>query len=167
MCQFVWWNAWLFCGSDNLWAGLIKALHDAVSDHLGPHYAQAEQRANDIMLAVKLSALFIGMFIALLVFIQPSFLPAFLPGVIQPSDDEYQYLDSDSGSNMDGAFGVDERINNVKAVGSAVLGAVATVAAGFAAVRSFFDNRLTSAERIVKEASSPDFRHKLGYMVRV
>eukprot|EP00964_Phaeocystis_antarctica_P082729 scaffold51947_cov63-Phaeocystis_antarctica.AAC.2 len=36
--HYVWWNAWLYSGSDNLWAGLIKALHEAIEQRYGAPY---------------------------------------------------------------------------------------------------------------------------------
>ena len=38
--HFIWWNAWLYSGSDNLWAGLIKALHEAVEERYGAPYVR-------------------------------------------------------------------------------------------------------------------------------
>jgi len=50
--HFVWWNAWLYSGSDNLWAGLIKALHDAVEERYGGTYAMARNEA--LMISIGL-----------------------------------------------------------------------------------------------------------------
>ena len=38
--HYLWWNAWLYSGSDNLWAGLIKALHEAVEERYGAPYVR-------------------------------------------------------------------------------------------------------------------------------
>ena len=38
--HYIWWNAWLYSGSDNLWAGLIKALHEAVEERYGAPYVR-------------------------------------------------------------------------------------------------------------------------------
>ena len=39
--EFTWFNAWLFCGSENLWAWLVLKLHEAVEAHYGPSYSRA------------------------------------------------------------------------------------------------------------------------------
>ena len=38
--HYIWWNAWLYAGSDNLWAGLIQALHEAVEEKYGAPYVR-------------------------------------------------------------------------------------------------------------------------------
>ena len=43
--EFVWWNAWLYSGSDTLWAGLIKALYDTTERHFGSDFANARAKA--------------------------------------------------------------------------------------------------------------------------
>ena len=43
--EFVWFNAWLYSGTDNLWAAFIKKLHEGVEKHYGSEYAHAEKRA--------------------------------------------------------------------------------------------------------------------------
>eukprot|EP00602_Paraphysomonas_sp_CaronLab_P011277 CAMPEP_0185044064 /NCGR_PEP_ID=MMETSP1103-20130426/43246_1 /TAXON_ID=36769 /ORGANISM="Paraphysomonas bandaiensis, Strain Caron Lab Isolate" /LENGTH=585 /DNA_ID=CAMNT_0027584295 /DNA_START=397 /DNA_END=2154 /DNA_ORIENTATION=- len=43
--KVVWFDAWLYSGTDCLWAGLIKTLHEAVEDHYGPDYSHAAKRA--------------------------------------------------------------------------------------------------------------------------
>lgn len=43
--EFAKWDAWLFSGSDNLWAGLIKALSDSVENHYGPNFKYAREKA--------------------------------------------------------------------------------------------------------------------------
>jgi hypothetical protein len=44
--EFVWFNAWLYSGSDNIWAGLIQRLYDVVEEHYGTSYHFARQRAH-------------------------------------------------------------------------------------------------------------------------
>ena len=43
--EFIWFNAWLYSGSDNLWAGLIQQLHHAVEKHYGRAYTYAARLA--------------------------------------------------------------------------------------------------------------------------
>ena len=43
--EFVWFNAWLYNGTDNVWAALILKLYDAVEKHYGSEYIYAERRA--------------------------------------------------------------------------------------------------------------------------
>ena len=43
--EFVWFNAWLFSGTDTLWAGLIKELFLATERHFGNDYANAQEKA--------------------------------------------------------------------------------------------------------------------------
>eukprot|EP00928_Gymnodinium_smaydae_P026978 TRINITY_DN21013_c0_g2_i1.p1 TRINITY_DN21013_c0_g2~~TRINITY_DN21013_c0_g2_i1.p1 ORF type:complete len:1031 (+),score=136.20 TRINITY_DN21013_c0_g2_i1:100-3192(+) len=43
--EFVWFNAWLYNGTSNLWASLILKLYQAVEMHYGPEYAYARRRA--------------------------------------------------------------------------------------------------------------------------
>jgi len=53
--EFVEFNAWVYSGSDNLWAGLIQKLYEAVESHFGPDFAYAQKRAlyhNSILLGL-------------------------------------------------------------------------------------------------------------------
>jgi hypothetical protein len=43
--EFVWFNAWLYAGSDCLWASLIQSLHLAVERRFGTAYTHAKLRA--------------------------------------------------------------------------------------------------------------------------
>lgn len=43
--EFVWFNAWLYSGSDCLWASLIQSLHLAVERRFGTAYTHAKLRA--------------------------------------------------------------------------------------------------------------------------
>lgn len=43
--EFVWFNAWLYNGSDNLWAALILELYRTVEKHYGSEYTYAKRRA--------------------------------------------------------------------------------------------------------------------------
>eukprot|EP01042_Synura_sphagnicola_P007386 gene7386-9467_t len=52
--HFVFFNAWLYCGSDNLWAGLVKALHEAIEQRYGPKYAYAKYRAKLFLIIIAL-----------------------------------------------------------------------------------------------------------------
>lgn len=42
--EFVWLNTWLYCGTDNLWAAVIRSLTEGVERHYRPDYAHAEKR---------------------------------------------------------------------------------------------------------------------------
>ena len=53
--EFVWWNAWLYSGSDVLWAGLIKQLYDFTEKHYGTNYANAAEKAKVLRLLFCLS----------------------------------------------------------------------------------------------------------------
>lgn len=43
--QFVWFNAWVYSGSDCLWTALIQSLYKAVEERYGSKYAHAKRRA--------------------------------------------------------------------------------------------------------------------------
>ena len=139
-----------------LWAGLIKALHDACADHFGPTYSQAELRANRLLRRLKLLILVATCMISALVL---------FTGV----DTAESFPEDSSGSiaGDEGALLDAQRVEYVKNIGKAVVGVGATVGAGIATLKSFMDTKLTRAEQIVKDASSPTFRHKLGYMDRI
>ena len=47
--HYIWWNAWLYSGSDNLWAGLIKALHEAIEQRYGaPYVCRSKSHSVDV-----------------------------------------------------------------------------------------------------------------------
>ena len=48
---FAFFNAWLYSGSDNQWAGSLKVIHEEIDKHYGPDYAHAKRKAQLIMLA--------------------------------------------------------------------------------------------------------------------
>ena len=52
--EFVWFNAWLYSGNDNLWAGLIRSLYSSVEEHFGSSYVHAKQRAELLIGAFKI-----------------------------------------------------------------------------------------------------------------
>ena len=64
--EFVWWNAWLYSGSDNLWAGLIKEPHDVVEKHYGSDFSNAQQKAKFYAMSIQIIAALL--FLALSVF---------------------------------------------------------------------------------------------------
>ena len=52
--EFVWFNAWLYNGTDELWAGLIKDLYKAVENHYGQEYTYALKKAQLLVTVLKL-----------------------------------------------------------------------------------------------------------------
>eukprot|EP01036_Dinobryon_divergens_P035402 gene35402-45868_t len=64
--EFVWWNAWLYSGSDVLWAGLIKQLYDFTEKHYGTNYANAAEKAKFLRLLFWLSGLIISLIVTAL-----------------------------------------------------------------------------------------------------
>ena len=52
--RFLWWNAWLYSGSDNLWAGLITELWGVVEDRYGSAFVHAEYEAMVVAVWMKL-----------------------------------------------------------------------------------------------------------------
>ena len=52
--RFLWWNAWLYSGSDNLWAGLITELWGVVEERYGSQFVHAEYEAMVVAVWLKL-----------------------------------------------------------------------------------------------------------------
>ena len=67
--EVIWFNAWLFNGTDNLWAALVLKLIQGVEDHYGPEFKYAKREAELWKLVTSvLFALAVGSLIALLAF---------------------------------------------------------------------------------------------------
>lgn len=62
--EFIWFNAWLYNGTDNLWAALILKLFEGVEKHYGTQYKFAQRRALLWSLAVKMILTSIPLFAA-------------------------------------------------------------------------------------------------------
>ena len=62
--EFVWFNAWLYSGSDCLWASLIHNLHLVVDKRLGTSYTHAKLRAQFystlVLVAVSVVVVYVG-----------------------------------------------------------------------------------------------------------
>lgn len=135
--EFIWWNAWLYSGSDNLWAGLIKALYETVEKRYGPVYCNAQKQANVYKIVVLV--LIAGLLLI------AGIIVASLTSFLTSSNHFITYIISIAGSVLVFA-------SSVFAVGSAVWSAINTPA------------RLS--EQIMKDVAS-DIRSKLGFMASV
>jgi hypothetical protein len=63
--EFLVWNAWLYAGSDNLWAALIKVLHDAVDNRYGGEYKNGYKKAQTytLLLSGMVALLVVALFL--------------------------------------------------------------------------------------------------------
>jgi len=139
---FAFFNAWLYSGSDNQWAGSLKVIHEEIDKHYGPDYAHAERKAQLIMLACKTT-------VAAIVFLASMWIVVMTVAVDSedddPSDESLSTLDS-----------------NGRLLGGGILAILSLLSAGSSAF-SYVTTPSTSAEKLAKDASKPSFKDKLGY----
>eukprot|EP01042_Synura_sphagnicola_P001390 gene1390-1583_t len=136
--HFLFFNAWLYCGSDNLWAGLVKSLHQAVEQHYGPSYAYAQYRAKLVIIIIAL-LVSIGLIIACVAF-------------YIRINDEFRDLTS---------------ANLIIHTAGLILGSLLSIATGASAVYNYMVTPLSSSEEIEMTCSSTDVKRKLGFMAVV
>ena len=136
--HFLFFNAWLYCGSDNLWAGLVKALHQAVEQRYGPSYAFAKYRAMLVLVAIALSVS-VGLLIGCVVF-------------YVRINDEFQSLSSTS--------------LIVHTVGL-IIGSLLSVMTGASAAYKYMVTPQSSSEEIEMTCSKTEVNKKLGFMAAV
>ncbi|GMH97462.1 hypothetical protein TrVE_jg7207 [Triparma verrucosa] len=134
--EFVWYNAWIYSGNDNLWAGLIKSLYTAVEKHYGPEYAYAERKADLIWGSMKLIFSFAVMIVCVTVYKQEVEI-----------EDFTDITSMRSSAEISSAFG----------------GIFATLTVA-QTIYSLIVSPTSASKKIIKEASSANFRKKLGYM---
>ncbi|GMH75688.1 hypothetical protein TrST_g3053, partial [Triparma strigata] len=134
--EFVWYNAWIYSGNDNLWAGLIKSLYTAVEKHYGPEYAYAERKAELIWGSMKLMFSFAVMIVCVTVYKQEVEI-----------EDFTDITSMRSSAEISSAFG----------------GFFATLTVA-QTIYALIVSPTSASKKIIKEASSANFRKKLGYM---
>ena len=136
--HFLFFNAWLYCGSDNLWAGLVKVLHEAVEKRYGPSYAFAKYGAKLVLIIIAF-LVSIGVLIGCVVF-------------YVRINDEFRTLSSTSVI--------------VHAVGL-ILGSLLSVVTGASAVYSYMVTPFSSSKDIEMTCSKAEVSKKLGFMAAV
>jgi hypothetical protein len=146
--EFVWFNAWLFCGSDNLWAGLVLKLHEAVESHYGPSYAQAQHRAN--LIASTLKILFAGL--------------ALIIGMLFYKSTDLATLEEES-TLITQDFSLLSANILKKFVGLSVSGA--SIGAAGQQILKILRSSTTPSASISNRASQANFKSKLGFMEEV
>ena len=149
----VWWNAWLYSGSDSLWAGLIKELHCAVEDHYGPHYKHAERHAQAVHLVLEVVVI-----IAVVAGLQALWSPE------EASRDSYNGSKTNQSSGNHTAAEV--LGGELGGLLSLVVSAAAGIGSAGAILRTMWGylHDTSHSSRVLETASSPTFRQKLGYM---
>lgn len=136
--EFVWWNAWLYSGSDNLWAGLIQALYEAVESRYGPDYCNAQQKANVYKIFILGS---ISLFLL-------------IGGIIAASVSSTRDL-----SSQTVVYVISVAIAITTFVGSAI---------GFlGAVKSVLSPPTKQSQNIAFEVKSEEIKSQLGFMAKV
>ena len=136
--HFVFFNAWLYCGSDNLWAGLVKALHEAIEQRYGPSYAYAKYRAKLFLIII-----------ALLVSI------GFMVGSVAfyvRINDEFQNFSSS---------------NVIIHTAGLIVGSLLSLVSGASAVYNYMVTPLSPSEEIEMTCSKAEVMKKLGFMAAV
>eukprot|EP01042_Synura_sphagnicola_P001414 gene1414-1610_t len=136
--HFIFFNAWLYCGSDDLWAGLVKALHEAVEERYGPSYAFAKYRAKLVLILIAL-LVSVGLMVGSVAF------------YIRINDD-FQELSS-TGLILH-TVGV-------------ILGTALSLVTGASAVYSYLVTPSSSSEEIEMICSKAEVKKKLGFMAVV
>ena len=139
---FAFFNAWLYSGSDNQWAGSLKVIHEEIDKHYGPDYAHAKRKAQLIMLAGQTT-------VAAIVFLASMWILVMTEAIDSEDDDLTDESLSTFGSN--GRF-----------LGGGILAILSLVSAG-SSTFSYVTTPATSAQKLAKDASKPSFKDKLGY----
>lgn len=140
---FVDFNAWVYSGSDNLWAGLISRIYERVEKRLGSDYVRKFREGRNRREQAKRLSLRVALYLVpALVFA----LLALLGQVAQLWTD-----------NMSGALGL-----------SSILIFAAGLAREMKNVFDFVNQRYTErARQFQQQASRPDYRDKIGFMNEV
>eukprot|EP00964_Phaeocystis_antarctica_P139013 scaffold103705_cov62-Phaeocystis_antarctica.AAC.4 len=135
--HYIWWNAWLYSGSDNLWAGLIKALHEAVEERYGAPYARARRDAMMISVGVQcvLAACLMALAVAFTV---------------------EQFHDF--------SFAVDGLIRSVGPIVASLIAAASSVCLSISSIKQWLRTPVSDSARIVEEVASGAIQQKLGFM---
>eukprot|EP01042_Synura_sphagnicola_P001726 gene1726-2026_t len=136
--HFLFFNAWLYCGSDNLWAGLVKALHKAVEERYGPSYAFAKYRAM-LVLVVFTLIVSVGLMVGCVAF-------------YIRINDEFQNLSS---------------ATLIIHSAGLILGSVLSLGTGSYAAYTYLITPLSSSEEIEMTCSKTEVKKKLGFMAAV
>ena len=139
---FAFFNAWLYSGSDNQWAGSLKLIHEEIDKHYGPDYAHAKRRAQLIMLAGQTT-------VAAIVFLASTWILVMTEAVDSEDDD----LTDESLSTLG---------SNGRLLGGGILAILSLFSVG-SSTFSYVTTPATSAQRLAKDASKPSFKDKLGY----
>ena len=120
-----------------MWAGLIKSLYTAVEDHFGSSYVHAEQRAALVVGAIKI------IFAGVLLLVSVAYFG-------------YSFSEDD----------LDEETLGLKHLGLELLasatGAIAAIGTVGHTLFMLLTKTMKQSDRIADEASSPNFRNKLG-----
>jgi hypothetical protein len=138
---FVWFNAWLYDDTDNMWVGLVQELYEAAEQHYGEDYAFAKRRAG--LYRTVLSVLTV---IALLAWLLTWFISQF---------------DLDSFSMKE----TSTLLKNAKAL-STVFGTLIAIAVSFSSAIAFSKQESRRSQQLGRDASGKDFR-KLGYAKQI
>ncbi len=142
--HFVSWNAWLYSGNDNLWAGLIKALHEAVEERYGAPYTRAKREA--MMISVACQVLAAAFLLACAIVLGSEWFP-------------------DLGSSDDLLLAAEERVFGAVGETLGVLtSAGASVGLTGSAVRKWMTTPLSDSSKIVEDVASGAINKRLGFM---
>eukprot|EP01042_Synura_sphagnicola_P001968 gene1968-2330_t len=136
--HFLFFNAWLYCGSDKLWAGLVKALHEAVELKYGPKYALAKYKAKLVLIMIAL-LVSVGLMIGSVAF-------------YLRINDEFHALSSKSA---------------IIHTASLISGSILSFVTGAVAVYNYMVTPMSSSEEIEMTCSKTEVSKKLGFMAAV
>ena len=137
----VMWNAWLYSGSDNLWAGLIMRMHEAVEERYGAPYARAREHA--MLITVGVQALLAAALMMLAIFFGVDWLQ-------DRSEDELLSPLDDFGSTM-------------KNIGI-ILATASSIGLALSSVRQYLRTPISPSARIARDFASGAIKQQLGFM---
>ena len=140
--EFVWFNAWLYDDTDNMWVGLVQELHEAVEQHYGADYAFAQRRAGLLQILAQVFAV-LGVVAALVTWFVNEY-------------DFYGDVFATSGLSL---------LKNAKAIAT-VIGGVTALVISIGSARSFSRKENLRSAQLAHDAGAKDFR-KLGYAKRI
>jgi hypothetical protein len=139
----IWWNAWLYSGSDNLWAGLIKALNDAVDERFGASFTHARYKAMLIYVAFE------GLVVVLLLCV-----------CVHLYTEKF-------GNEWGDLYDIQESASSMYAT---ALGIVTTISAALMTVHSIqkvVTTPVSNSAQLVRDAASGAIRKRLGFMTTI
>jgi DNA-binding beta-propeller fold protein YncE len=143
--QFVWFNAWLFNGTDNLWAALVLKLFEAAEDHYGREYKYAQRKAQLWMLAVAaVWAATVATAIALVVS---------MPDSLSANSTETDWQTDDASKTAGKAIGA--------------IGGFASLIGFAAGVYRYLTNPNSVSAGLVSDVSNDNLADRLGFMDKV